>query len=167
VNRVNDRPETEDQLGRRLLETGRNKPVDVLSVHQPTAADIVMSAANPPARLVMWGHMHSQIGPVVVGHADGSWTVGMQQGTAGGVKQPTISSFSTPFSPPLITADVYFYFRDDATGLITGVQPVHFQADAHVVISRRVATGRLDLLPEGTRLKLTGATPAPTPDQGR
>ena len=69
-------------------------------------------------------------GPIVITHDDGSWTVGMQQGTAGGVQQPTFTSFSTPFSPPLISADVYFYFRDDATGLITAVQPVHFLPDA-------------------------------------
>ena len=86
-----------------------------------------MSTPNPPARLVLWGHFHSQSGPTVIMHDDGSWTVGMQEGTAGGVRQPTITSFSTPFSPPLISADVYFYFRDNATGLITGVQPVHFE----------------------------------------
>ena len=63
--------------------------------------------------------MHAQAGPYVVKHDDGTWTVGMQQGTAGGVKQPTITSFSTPFSPPLVRADCYFYFRDNATGLIT------------------------------------------------
>ena len=86
----------------------------------------------------------------------------MQQGTAGGVRQPTITSFSTPFSPPLKTADVYFYFRDDATGLVTGVQPVRFTPDAEVVIEERIATGDLDALPEETRARLGGATPAPT-----
>ena len=69
-------------------------------------------------------------------HDDGSWTVGMQEGTAGGVRQPTFTSFSTPFSPPLISADVYFYFRDDATGLITAVQPVHFRPERKVVDRR-------------------------------
>ena len=78
---------------------------------------------------MLWGHFHCQSGPTVITHDDGSWTVGMQQGTAGGVRQPTFTSFSTPFSPPLISADVYFYFRDTATGLITGVQPVHFLPD--------------------------------------
>jgi hypothetical protein len=86
----------------------------------------------------------------------------MQQGTAGGVRQPTITSFSTPFSPPLKNADVYFYFRDNATGLITGVQGVHFTPDAEVVIDDRVATGNLDALPEETRARLSSTTPAPT-----
>ena len=53
-------------------------------------------------------------------------------------EQPTFTSFSTPFSPPLISADVYFYFRDKATGLITGVQPVHFRPDGKVVIDDRI-----------------------------
>ena len=53
----------------------------------------------------------------------------MQQGTAGGVRQPTLTSFSTPFSPPLTSADVYFYFVDAATGLVTAVQPMHFKPD--------------------------------------
>ena len=91
----------------------------------------------------------------------------MQQGTAGGVRQPTITSFSTPFSPPLKNADVYFYFRDDATGLITGVQAVHFTPDADVVIEDRTATGNLAALPEETRAKLSGGTPSQTGEPER
>ncbi len=121
-----------------------------------------MTAADPPARLVLWGHFHQQAGPTVVTHADGSWTVGMQEGTAGGVREPTITSFSTPFSTPLKSADVYFYFRDDATGLVTGVQPVHFTPDADVVIEDRITTGDLALLPAETRARLGGATPVRT-----
>ena len=104
----------------------------------------------------------------MITHEDGSWTVGMQEGTAGGVRQPTFTSFSTPFSPPLISADVYFYFRDEATGLITGVQPVHFLPEAKVVIAKRIATGDLARLPAQTRIQLGGGTPTPTPaEHGR
>jgi hypothetical protein len=91
----------------------------------------------------------------------------MQEGTAGGVRQPTFTSFSTPFSPPLISADVYFYFRDAATGLITGVQPVHFQPDAKVVIDDRIATGDLAKLPVQTRIRLGGASATPTAEASR
>ena len=98
---------------------------------------------------------------MVVRHDDGSWTVGMQEGTAGGVRQPLFTSFSTPFSPPLIRADVYFYFRDDATGLITGVQPVHFLPNGRVVIDSRIATGDLAALPEETRAKLGAGSRSP------
>jgi hypothetical protein len=91
----------------------------------------------------------------------------MQQGTAGGVREPMFSSFSTPFSPPLISADVYFYFRHNATGLITGVQPVHFQPDAKVVIEDRIVTGDLAELPAETRLRLSGASPTPGAEASR
>ncbi|WP_375431470.1 metallophosphoesterase [uncultured Friedmanniella sp.] len=164
-DRDSDRPETEEEMGRRLIAAAGSRPVDVLLVHQPAASVVLMSAPDPPARLIAWGHFHSQAGPTVVYHADGSWTVGMQEGTAGGVKQPTITSFSTPFSPPLINADVYFYFRDDATGLITGVQPVHVTPDARVVVDERIRTGDLAQLPAETRLRLSAGreTPTPTP----
>jgi predicted phosphodiesterase len=167
VDRVKERPESEEELGQRLVDVARDERTDVMLVHQPAAARVIMNTPNPPAPLVLWGHYHAQSGPTVIMHDDGSWTVGMQQGTAGGVREPIFSSFSTPFSPPLISADVYFYFRDNATGLITGVQPVHFRPDAKVVISNRIATGDLAELPADTRLRLSGASPAPTAEASR
>ncbi len=167
VERTLDRPEDEAQLGQRMLALARQRPVDALLVHQPRAAQQVMEADDPPARLVLWGHLHAPVGPTVVTHADGSWTVGMQQGTSGGVKQPTLASFSTPFSPPLVRADSCFYFRDDATGLVTGVQAVHLEPDGRVVIDPRTQTGNLAALPEATRRRLTGASPSPTPVEGQ
>jgi hypothetical protein len=167
VDRVKDRPESEEELAQRLVDLARDKHTDVLLVHQPVAARVIMNTPSPPAPLVLWGHYHAQSGPSVIMHDDGSWTVGMQQGTAGGVREPTFSSFSTPFSPPLISADVYFYFRDNATGLITGVQPVHFRPDAKVVIDDRIATGDLNELPPETRTKLSGAAPTPSVEASR
>ncbi len=167
VDRIKDRPETEEQLGQRMVDVARSRGADVIVLHQPAASTVVMDTPDPPARLVLWGHFHAEVGPTVVSHDDGSWTVGMQQGTAGGVRQPTFTSFSTPFSPPLISADAYFYFRDRATGLITGVQPVHFLPDASVLIEDRIATGDLDNLPIDTRIKLGGATPASEASESR
>ena len=163
IERDTDRAETEEQLGQRMVRTAEGKAVDVILVHQPAASAVIMNTPDPPARLVAWGHFHDEEGPTVVTHGDGSWTVGMQQGTAGGVRQPTITSFSTPFSPPLVSADTYFYFRDDTTGLITGVQPVHFLPDASVVIDLRIDTGDLSTLPVETREKLAGSASTPTP----
>jgi hypothetical protein len=77
------------------------------------------------------------------------------------------TSFSTPFSPPLISADVYFYFRDNATGLVTGVQPVHFRPDGRVVIEDRITTGDLAELPVETRIRLSGASPTPSTEASR
>jgi hypothetical protein len=167
VERTLDRPEDEAQLGQRLLQVARPRPVDALLVHQPTAAQQVLDAPDPPTRLLLWGHMHAAVGPTVVTHADGTWTVGMQQGTAGGVKQPTLASFSTPFSPPLVRADSYFYFRDTATGLVTGVQALHLDPDGTVVVDPRIETGDLAALPEETRRRLSGATPSPTPEESQ
>ena len=167
VERTTERPELEEQLGQRLTEVARRSPVDVVLVHQPTAANVLTVAPDPPARLVLWGHVHAQSGPFVIPHADGSWTVGMQQGTAGGVRQPTVTSFSTPFSPPRVRADAYCYFRDNATGLITGVQAVHFTPDATVVIDRRAATGELAGLPAETRDRLADEAPDQAEEQPR
>jgi predicted phosphodiesterase len=167
VDRTNDRPESEEQMAQRLVDLARAKHTDVLLVHQPVAARVIMNSANPPTSLVLWGHYHAQSGPRVITHEDGSWTVGMQEGTAGGVRQPTFTSFSTPFSPPLISADVYFYFRDNATGLITGVQPVHFQPNAKVVIEDRIATGNLANLPPETRVRLGGGSATPSVEASR
>ena len=88
----------------------------------------------------------------------------MQQGTSGGVKQPTLASFSTPFSPPLVRADSYFYFSDVATGLVTGVQAVHLEPDGRVVVDRRTETGNVLTLPAETRRRLAGESPSPTPE---
>jgi predicted phosphodiesterase len=162
VERYHDRDESEEQLAERLVGLARGRQVDVIMVHQPVASKVIMNTPNPPTRLVLWGHFHAEQGPSVIMHEDGSWTVGMQQGTAGGVRQPTFTSFSTPFSPPLISADVYFYFRDDATGLVTAVQPVHFLPDAKVVIEKRIPTGDLARLPAETRIRLGGGTPIPS-----
>ncbi len=167
VERTLDRPETEEQLGQRMVDAARGRRTDVILVHQPAASVVIMNTPDPPTHLVLWGHFHSEAGPTVIAHEDGSWTVGMQQGTAGGVKQPTITSFSTPFSPPLISADVYFYFLDDATGLVTGVQPTHFLPDASVVIDDRIDTGDLALLPATTRARLSGTEPTPGPTPSR
>ena len=167
VDRVKERPESEEELAQRLVDVSRDKHTDAILVHQPVAARVIISTPNPPAPLVLWGHFHAQSGPRVIMHDDGSWTVGMQQGTAGGVREPMFSSFSTPFSPPLISADVYFYFRDNSTGLITGVQPVHFLPDAKVVIEDRIATGDLAKLPAETRIRLSGASPTPSAEASR
>jgi len=167
VQRTQERAESEEQLGQRLVDVARSRTTDVILVHQPAAAAVIMATADPPARLVLWGHFHSQSGPTVVTHTDGSWTVGMREGTAGGVRQPTITSFSTPFSPPLLTADVYFYFRDTATGLVTGVQPVHVRPNGTVVIDARVTTGVVSGVPMATRKRLTeeAGNPGPTPSR--
>ncbi|QDP97933.1 hypothetical protein FOE78_20305 [Microlunatus elymi] len=161
TDRVQERSETEEQLGKRMIDTAAGRNVDVIMVHQPAAGRVVADAKNPPTKLVAWGHMHIQEGPYVNTHEDGSWTVAMQLGTAGGVAPPTITSFSTPFSTPRTSADGYFFFRDLETGLITGVQPVHCLPDGSVIIDNRIPTGDLADLPAQTRGRLGGDEAAP------
>ena len=169
INRTQQRPETESQLGERMLAVARTRPadqrVDVLSVHQPRAAAPIVAADDPPVNLLTWGHMHTEISPQVKWHADGSWTVALQMGTAGGIAQQTLTALSTPISPPRIRADCYFFFRDDATGLITGVQPMRFATDGSVTIEDRIHTGDLAALSPLTRARLgdrAAATVSPT-----
>ncbi|GAA2111240.1 hypothetical protein GCM10009841_33900 [Microlunatus panaciterrae] len=163
IERTMQRPETEEQLGKRMLTQATGKDVDVLLIHQPLASVVIATAPNPPAKLIMWGHYHAQDGPHVIVHDDGSWTVAMQDGTAGGVKQPTITSFSTPFSAPRTSADVYLFTRHVPTGLITGVQPIHFMPNGDVVIDPRITTGDVSALPPETRMKLGDTAPPASP----
>ena len=93
VDRTKDRPESEEEMGQRLVDTALGKHGDVILVHQPAAARVIMDSANLPVPLVLWGHFHAESGPRVIMHDDGSWTVGMQEGTAGGVREPTFTSF--------------------------------------------------------------------------
>ncbi len=166
VDRTKERPETEEQLGQRLLKTADGKNVDVVLVHQPAASVAWQTTPNPPTKLLMWGHFHRQNGPWTIPHADGSWTVALQAGTVGGIKQPTITSFSTPFTPPRRQADAYFFLMHKKTGLITGVQPVHFSTGGQVTIDKLIRTGKVDALPRDTRRRLgdeEGATKIPSP----
>lgn len=168
MTRVQVRHESEQQMGEKLLHTARGAGgVNVMLVHQPDAAQPIISAPNPPADLVMWGHMHKQSGPQVVKHDDGSWTVTLQCGTAGGVKQPTLTEFSTPYTPPRTSADLYLFFTDIATGLVTGVQPLHFLPSGQVVIDRRIPTGDLATLPPLTHKRLAAGHPTATPSTGQ
>lgn len=163
IERVHERSETESEMGERMVKTATGRNADVIMMHQPRATAPVIHRKNPPARLVTWGHLHEEEGPKVIYHDDGSWTVAMQMGTAGGKANPTITSVSTPFSTPRKSADSYFYFRDQATGLITGVQPVHVLPDGKVKIDHRINTGDLAKIPEKTRKRLDGdESPAAT-----
>lgn len=175
VDRVQERSETEAEMGKRMIQTAKGRNIDVIMMHQPRATEPVIDEPNPPAKLVAWGHMHSQDGPKVIYHDDGSWTVAIQMGTAGGVSPPLVTSFSTPFSPPRTSADGYLYFRDKATGLITGVQPIHALPNGTVKIDDRINTGDLSKLPKQTRSRLDGhesppavgsAHPTDTPEPG-
>jgi len=163
VARTMERNETEEQLGNRLREAAvAAGGVDVIAVHQPTAAAAIAAIPDPPTKLLLWGHMHAQLGPTVIPRADGSWTVALQAGTAGGIKQPTLTEFSTPYTPPRTRADVYLIFTDVGTGLVTGVQPVHYLPSGEVVVDDRITTGDPASLPLETRDRMARGKPSPS-----
>ena len=163
VNRVKDRPESEEEMAARLLGVADDSDVDVMLVHQPAAAKVITAQPDPPMKLLMWGHFHTELGPDVIQHQDGSWTVAMQAGTAGGVLQPTITSFSTPFSPPRKEADVYLFSMHKGTKLITRVQPVRFLPSGEAVVEEPFVTGDVDDVPAETRERLGDEDVEPTP----
>lgn len=163
VNRVKDRPESEEEMADRLLDVAGDSGVDVMLVHQPAAAKVITAVPDPPMKLLMWGHFHNELGPDVVQHEDGSWTVALQAGTAGGVLQPTITSFSTPFSPPRKEADVYLFSMHKGTKLITRVQPVRFLPSGDAVVEEPFVTGNVDDVPAETRERLGDEDVEPSP----
>lgn len=163
VSRTMERNETEEQLGTRLRDAATAAGgVDVIAVHQPIAAAVIAAGDDPPASLLLWGHMHAQVGPTVVPRADGSWMVALQAGTSGGIKQPTLTEFSTPYTPPRTSADVYLIITDVSTGLVTGVQPVHYLPSGEVVIDPPTITGDVAQLPPDTRERLGQGKPSPS-----
>jgi hypothetical protein len=71
-----------------------------------------------------------------------TWTVVDQLGTAGGVENvPTISRFSTPFTPPLKPLMVRLQYVNVKSGLQTGYATVQCELDARCTISGRVDVG--------------------------
>lgn len=166
VDRVKKRPESEEEMAARLLGVAADSDVDVMLVHQPAAAKVITAEPDPPMKLLMWGHFHKEDGPDVIQHEDGSWTVALQAGTAGGVLQPTITSFSTPFSPPRKEADVYLFSMHKGTKLITRVQPVRFLPSGEAVVEEPMVTGDVEDVPPETRERLGDEDVEPTPSPG-
>jgi hypothetical protein len=155
----------EEELGQRLRDKVGDQTGIVL-VHQPTAAigylgvdslstlrDRPQGLTTPyddgvpdlPPGIVEYGHLHQEEGPWVLWNTDGdsvTWTVVDQLGTAGGVENaPTISRFSTPFSPPLKPITVRLQYVNVETGLQTGYATVECGLDAACTISDRVDVG--------------------------
>ena len=57
VDRTKDRPESEEAMAARLVAVAGDKRSDVMLVHQPAAARVIMDTPNLPVRLVLWGHL--------------------------------------------------------------------------------------------------------------
>jgi hypothetical protein len=140
MERVQDRPETEVQMGARLAEENSNDPADIVLVHQPTAAEAIIEADKQgKVPFVAWGHMHTEYGPIVhthLGTAPSRRTIAMQLESAGGVKEPSITEFSTPITPPRTTAGVYQFFYNKSTHLLEAMQPDYFSPEGKVTVGK-------------------------------
>jgi predicted MPP superfamily phosphohydrolase len=148
-----DKEETEEDFGKRILKQALEDQPDVITLHQPKAVqpiiDFIKSAESESrvASLVLNGHMHRRDGPYVLWNADGTWTVQYQMGTAGGVGTATLTTFSTPFSKPLTPGETTIFFKDKESRLITGYQILIFETDGKITVTPRVSVGSSDGLP--------------------
>ena len=150
-------------MAQRLVDVARGRQTDVIMVHQPAPRRGGDGDPELAARLVLWGHFHAEVGPTVVTHDDGSWTVGMQQGTAGGVRQPTLH----------LVQYAVLAAADQRRRLLLlprlSDRPDHRRAAG--ALPARGHGGdrgpdrhrRPEPLPVQTRIKLGGGTPTPTP----
>lgn len=95
-----------------------------------------------PAGAIFYGHWHRDVEPRVVWNSDGSWTLVMELGTAGGaVANPTFTRFSTPWSQPQQVATFPVVFLDEETRLVTGYQLYRFDPDGTATVEPRVNIG--------------------------
>jgi hypothetical protein len=78
-----------------------------------------------PAGAVAYGHWHRRFDYRVAGNSDGTWTVVMELGTAGGASPKlSLSHFSTPQTIPGKEASAAIMIVDDRSHLVTAVQEI-------------------------------------------
>ncbi|MGH3447178.1 MAG: hypothetical protein ACRDP4_06100 [Nocardioidaceae bacterium] len=105
-----------------------------------------------PTSGIFYGHWHRVILPRVVWNSDGSWSLVMELNTsAGAIASPTLSHFSTPWSPPQQTASFPVIFKNSDSGLITGYQMYTFTTDGSTEVTPRVEIGTPDGHPHPPR----------------
>ncbi len=179
--------ETQAEMGARLHDVAGEQPPGLLLVHEAYAAQAFIgvegmtdfldgrgSATEPyddgvrdlPAAAVFYGHWHRAIEPRVVWNSDGTWTLVMELDTSGGaIDTPTITHFSTPWSPPQQEASFPVVFLDRDSGLVTGYQLYRFATDGSVTVLPRVDVGDLAALAasRSPAARAGGTSPASSP----
>jgi hypothetical protein len=82
------------------------------------------------ASAVAYGHWHREFHYRVVGNSDGTWSVVMELGTAGGVSPvQSLSHFSTPQTIPGKRASAAIMVVNNDSGLVTAVQELSTDRD--------------------------------------
>lgn len=139
-NYIVERPETEQEMGRRLaLQALKSEPRFIL-VHQPSAAaEVVRTLMEVPdvgksfaPIMVLSGHEHQQKAAVVHQTPNGI-VIDLNLGTSGGVGPQTISEISTPFSLPRVDA-TFTVFRITPEGRMYA-QVITAKANGQVEVS--------------------------------
>jgi hypothetical protein len=101
--------------------------------------------ADVPTSLVAYGHWHNTKPYRVIWNSDGSWTVFVELGTAGGaIGSPKVGEFSIPYEPPKRLASFLMVFKNKTSGLITGTQLYKFYPNGRVDIDPRIDIGSPD-----------------------
>jgi hypothetical protein len=107
-----------------------------------------------PASAVAYGHWHRRFYYRVAGNSDGTWTVVMELGTAGGASPKlSLSYFSTPQTIPGKEASAAIVIVDKKSGLVTGLQEITTHRSGEVTVGPRHPIGS----PDGQPYRTDGA----------
>lgn len=100
-----------------------------------------------PAALVDWGHWHRAWTPQhrlwrVVNNSNGSWTLVIELGTAGGAEGTgRLTSFSTPWTPPINLAAMNLITINDNSKLVTKLQELTTSPRGEFTVGQAIAIG--------------------------
>jgi hypothetical protein len=101
-----------------------------------------------PTSIINYGHWHrsnKKRSFRVLSNSDGTWTVLLESGTAGGaIGSPTAGDYSIPYEPPKQTASFTKVFVNKTSQLVTGLQLYKFYPDGRVYMSQRINIGSVD-----------------------
>jgi hypothetical protein len=110
-----------------------------------TGANADDGVPDIPASAVAYGHWHRRFYYRVAGNTDGTWTVVMELGTAGGASPKlSLSYFSTPQTIPGKEASAAIVVVNKKSNLVTGVQEVTTRRSGEVSVGPRHPVGSPD-----------------------
>lgn len=116
-----------------------------------------------PAGAVAYGHWHRRFDYRVAGNSDGTWTVVMELGTAGGASPKlSLSHFSTPQTIPGKEASAAMMIVNDKSQLVTAVQEIATVRSGEVSAGPREPIGS----PDGQPYPTSSQRPQRQPSSG-
>ncbi|HET7385328.1 MAG TPA: hypothetical protein VFJ19_01540 [Nocardioidaceae bacterium] len=119
------------------------------------------------ASAMAYGHWHRRFMYRVASNDDGTWSVVMELGTAGGADSVlSLSHFSTPQTIPGKTASAAMMIVNDTSGLVTSVQAISTDRSGALHVHQAHDIGSPDGLPYPVEPSPAGeAGPSATPGQ--